>query len=128
MARRAAVTDFVSYMGQLHWNPGIGELSHWETGQARMEVPFWEDPDAHRRDSPIHESIRMETPLLNGLGDEDGVVGLGPRGPSSSNFARRAGNRWWLLVYEWGGPRFRDEANREGLPPARHSSSGSGIT
>lgn len=108
----APLTDFVSFMGQLHWNPGIAELSHWETGQARMEVPFWEDPEAHRRNSPIHEVQNMETPLLMAFGDEDGVVDW-DQGTEFFNFARRAGKQMVLLVYEGEDHGFREEANQK---------------
>ena len=107
----APLTDFVSFMGQLHWNPGIAEVSHWETGQARMEVPFWEDPDAHRRNSPIHEVHNMETPLLMAFGDEDGVVDW-DQGTEFFNFARRAEKQMVLLVYEGEDHGFRQEANQ----------------
>ena len=108
----APLTDFVSFMGQLHWNPGIAEVSHWETGQARMEVPFWEDPEAHRRNSPIHEVHNMETPLLMAFGDEDGVVDW-DQGTEFFNFARRAGKQMVLLVYEGEDHGFRQEANQK---------------
>lgn len=108
----APLADFVSFMGAIHWTPGIAELSHWETGQARMEVPFWEDPDAHRRNSPLHEVHNMETPLLMAFGDEDGVVDW-DQGTGFFNFARRAGKRMVLLVYEGEGHGFRQEANQK---------------
>ncbi|MCY4400679.1 MAG: prolyl oligopeptidase family serine peptidase [Gemmatimonadetes bacterium] len=108
----APLTDFVSFMGALHWNPGIAELSHWETGQARMEVPFWEDPDAHRRNSPIHEVHTMETPLLMAFGNEDGVVDW-DQGTEFFNFARRANKQMVLLVYEGEDHGFREEANQK---------------
>ena len=107
----APLTDFVSFMGQLHWNPGQAELSHWETGQARMEVPFWEDPDAHRRSSPIHKVHEMETPLLMAFGNEDGVVDW-DQGTEFFNFARRAEKQMVLLVYEGEDHGFRGEANQ----------------
>ena len=107
----APLTDFVSFMGQLHWNPGIAEVSHWETGQARMEVPFWEDPEAHRRNSPIHEVHNMETPLLMAFGNEDGVVDW-DQGTEFFNFARRAEKQMVLLVYEGEDHGFRQEANQ----------------
>ncbi|MEE2635822.1 MAG: prolyl oligopeptidase family serine peptidase [Acidobacteriota bacterium] len=107
----APLTDFVSFMGQIHWTPGVAELSHWETGQARMEVPFWEDPDAHRRASPIHRVHEMETPLLMAFGDDDGVVDW-DQGTEFYNFARRAGKQMVLLVYEEEGHGFRAKANQ----------------
>ena len=108
----APLTDFVSFMGQLHWGPGIAELSHWETGQARMEVPFWEDPEAHRRNSPIHEVHNMETPLLMAFGNDDGVVDW-DQGTEFFNFARRAGKQMVLLVYEGEDHGFAQEANQK---------------
>jgi dipeptidyl aminopeptidase/acylaminoacyl peptidase len=108
----APLTDFVSFMGTIHWNPGIPEVDHWETGQARMEVPFWEDPEAHRRNSPIHEVHNLETPLLMAFGDEDGVVDW-DQGTEFYNFARRAGKQMVLLVYEGEDHGFREEANQK---------------
>src|SRR6185295_18452308 len=60
----ASITDLVSFMGQIHWNGGNPESSHSETGQARMQVPFWEDPAAHERNSAIHNVQNMKIPML----------------------------------------------------------------
>lgn len=107
----APLTDFISFMGAIHWNPGIPEVDHWETGQARMEVPFWEDPDAHVRNSPIHKIHEMDTPLLMAFGDKDGVVDW-DQGTEFYNFARRAGKQMVLLVYEGEDHGFRQKANQ----------------
>ncbi len=107
----APLTDFVSFMGQIHWNPGIPEVDHWETGQARMEVPFWEDPEAHYRNSPIHKIHELETPILMAFGNEDGVVDW-DQGTEFYNFARRAGKQMVLLVYEGEDHGFRQKANQ----------------
>mgnify|MGYP001201197086 CR=1 FL=1 len=107
----APLTDFVSFMGQLHWNQGIAELGHWETGQARMEVPYWVDPEAHHRSSPIHKVHEMETPLLMAFGDEDGVVDW-DQGTEFYNFARRAGKQMVLLVYEGEDHGFRNKTSQ----------------
>jgi dipeptidyl aminopeptidase/acylaminoacyl peptidase len=111
----APLTDFVSFMGAIHWNPGIAELDHWETGQARMEVPFWEDPDAHHRNSPIHRVQDLETPILMAFGDADGVVDW-DQGTEFYNFARRAGKQMVLLVYEGEDHGFSGEANQIDYP------------
>ena len=107
----APLTDFVSFMGAIHWNPGVPEVDHWETGQARMEVPFWDDPEAHRRNSPIHKVQEMDTPLLMAFGNEDGVVDW-DQGTEFYNFARRAGKQMVLLVYEGEDHGFRQKANQ----------------
>jgi dipeptidyl aminopeptidase/acylaminoacyl peptidase len=107
----APLTDFVSFMGQIHWRSGMAELEHWETGQARMEVPFWEDPQAHERNSPIHRVQDLETPLLMAFGDNDGTVDW-DQGTEFYNFARRAGKQMVLLVYEGEDHGFRRPANQ----------------
>ncbi len=107
----APLTDFVSFMGQIHWRSGNAELDHWETGQARMEVPYWEDPEAHHRNSPIHKVHEMNTPLLMTFGSDDGVVDW-DQGTEFYNFARRAGKQMVLLVYEGEGHGLRKKANQ----------------
>ncbi len=107
----APLTDFVSFMGQIHWGPGAPEVDHWETGQGRMEVPFWEDPEAHYRNSPLHAVHEMETPLLMAFGDDDGVVEWW-QGTVFYNFARRAEKQMVLLVYEGEGHGFQREPNQ----------------
>lgn len=107
----APLTDFVSFMGQIHWAQGSAELDHWETGQARMEVPYWEDPEAHHRNSPIHNVQNMKTPLLMAFGNEDGTVDW-DQGTEFYNFARRAGKQMVLLVYEGEAHSFRKKPNQ----------------
>jgi dipeptidyl aminopeptidase/acylaminoacyl peptidase len=107
----APLTDFVSFMGQIHWSGGMPETGHWETGQGRMEVPYWEDPEAHRRSSPMEKVHEMETPLLMAFGDEDGTVDW-DQGTTFYNYARRAGKQMVLLVYEGEGHGLRQDANR----------------
>jgi len=107
----APLTDFKSFMGQIHWAPGLPEVDHWETGQARMEVPYWEDVEAHLRNSPLHHVHNMNTPLLMAFGDQDGVVEWW-QGTVFYNFARRAGKQMVLLVYEDEGHGLQREANQ----------------
>jgi len=107
----APLTDFVSFMGSIHWNPGLPEVDHWENGQARMAVPYWEDPDAHERNSPIHGVHTMTTPILMAHGDDDGVVEFF-QATEFYNFARRAEKEMVLLVYEGEDHGFRQKANQ----------------
>ena len=95
----APITNFLSFAGAIHWNPGISEFDHWETGQARMGVPPWEDFDAYLRNSPIHQVDQLDTPMLMMFGDADGVVDW-HQGIEFYNFARRAGaDDFVMLVY-----------------------------
>jgi dipeptidyl aminopeptidase/acylaminoacyl peptidase len=95
----APITNFLSFAGAIHWTPGIAEFDHWETGQARMQVPPWEDVEAYLRNSPIARVQDLKTPLLMEVGDADGTVDW-HQGIEFYNFARRAGNKdFVLLVY-----------------------------
>jgi dipeptidyl aminopeptidase/acylaminoacyl peptidase len=95
----APITNFLSFAGAVHWTPGIAEFSHWETGQARMDVPHWEDMDAYLRNSPAHMVHELKTPMLMMFGDADGTVDW-HQGVEFYNFARRAGrDDFVLLVY-----------------------------
>ncbi len=94
----AALTNFLSMNGAIHWRPGLPEMQHWETGQARMDVPFWEDFEAHVRNSPAAHITNLETPMLVMFGDEDGTVDW-HQGIEFYNFARRAGKEMVMLVY-----------------------------
>lgn len=95
----APITNFLSFAGSIHWTPGIAEFSHWETGQARMGVPFWEDLEAYLRNSPAHMVHELDTPMLMMFGDADGTVDW-HQGVEFYNFARRAGrDDFVLLVY-----------------------------
>ncbi|HEX6316325.1 MAG TPA: prolyl oligopeptidase family serine peptidase [Gemmatimonadaceae bacterium] len=95
----APITNFLSFAGAIHWTPGIAEFDHWETGQARMDVPYWEDLDAYLRNSPAAKVHELRTPILMEVGDADGTVDW-HQGIEFYNFARRAGRKdFILLVY-----------------------------
>jgi dipeptidyl aminopeptidase/acylaminoacyl peptidase len=107
----APLTDFLSFMGQIHWGSGTAEVDHWETGQARMGVPYWEDREAHRRNSPIEAVETMTTPLLLAHGTKDRVVEYF-QSTVLYNFARRAGKPVVLLTYEDEDHSFQRPANQ----------------
>lgn len=95
----APITNFLSFMGAIHWNPGLPEVDHWETGQARMDVPYWEDLEAYLRNSPAAFVHELKTPMLMAFGDSDGVVDW-HQGVEFYNFARRAEREdFVMLVY-----------------------------
>jgi acetyl esterase/lipase len=94
----APLTDLVSMYGSVYWNSGQPETSHYETGQERMEVPFWDDPESYRRNSPVTWIPRMKVPLLVAFGDKDGSVDW-HQGIEMYNLARRANKAVVLLVY-----------------------------
>lgn len=107
----AAITNFMSFMGAVHWNGGLPETGHWETGQARMAKPYWEDPEGHLESSPANFIADLETPMLLMHGDQDGVVDF-YQGLEFYNYARRAGKEVVLLVYPGADHGLSDEAQQ----------------
>jgi dipeptidyl aminopeptidase/acylaminoacyl peptidase len=93
----AAITDMFSFAGQMHWGPGIPEWDHLETGQARMEVPYWEDRAAYERNSPEAKVNDLTTPILIEVGDADGTVDF-HQGVEFFNDIRRAGKTNAVLL------------------------------
>jgi dipeptidyl aminopeptidase/acylaminoacyl peptidase len=95
----APLTDLISFYGYTSGNSGLGETGHFETGQERMQVSLWEDPQAFIRNSTVFSLDSLHTPLLLEEGDADGNVN-----PFQSqevyNFARRLGKNVVYLVYE----------------------------
>jgi len=94
----APITDLVSNYGNHHWDVGIAETDHIETGQQRMEVPLWEDLQAYIRNSAVFNVQNMKTPLLLETGDNDGVV-FWHQSVELYNIARRAKKDVVMLVY-----------------------------
>ena len=95
----APLTNLISMYGAIFWNTGFPEAGHFEIGQERMEVPYWEDPDAYIRNSPVFNVKSLNTPLLVEVGDADGNVDM-RQGIEYYNVARRAGKQLVLLAYE----------------------------
>jgi dipeptidyl aminopeptidase/acylaminoacyl peptidase len=95
----APLTNLISMYGAIFWNSGFPEAGHFEIGQERMEVPYWEDPDAYIRNSPVFNVKSLNTPLLVEVGDADGNVDM-RQGIEYYNVARRAGKKLVLLAYE----------------------------
>ena len=107
----AAITNFMSFMGAVHWNGGLPETGHWETGQARMAMPYWDDLDGHLESSPANFITELETPMLLMHGDADGVVDF-YQGLEFYNYARRAGKEVVLLVYPGADHSLTDETQQ----------------
>ena len=107
----AGIFDMVSFLGQFHWASGSPEWDHGETGQARMEVPYWEDRAAYERNSPLHGVQQMKIPMLMAHGNKDGTVEFF-QATEFYNFVRRAGKEAVLLVYDGEDHGFSRKANQ----------------
>jgi dipeptidyl aminopeptidase/acylaminoacyl peptidase len=107
----APIVDLVSNYGNFHWSSGIAETDHIETGQQRMEVPLWEDPQAYIRNSSVFNVHNMKTPLLIEVGDSDGTV-FWHQGVELYVIARRAKKKVVLLNYTGEDHGLRKKANQ----------------
>jgi dipeptidyl aminopeptidase/acylaminoacyl peptidase len=107
----APLTNFFSMFGTVHWNQGMPETEHFETGQARMEVPYWVDMEAYVRNSPVMFVHQLQTPMLVFFGDKDGTVDW-HQGVELYNYARRAGKLLVMLVYQGENHSAREKPNQ----------------
>ena len=94
----APLTDFISMYGYTSFNTGAAETGHFETGQERMDVSLWEDPQAYIRNSTVFAVDSLETPLLLEEGDADGNVNYW-QSMELYNFGRRLGKQVVFLIY-----------------------------
>jgi len=107
----APIIDMVSYYGDHHWNTGIAETDHIETGQERMVVPLYEALQDYIDNSPYFGTHEMTVPLLLEVGDQDGIVGW-HQGIELYNVARRAKKNVVLLAYMGEDHGLRQEKNQ----------------
>jgi dipeptidyl aminopeptidase/acylaminoacyl peptidase len=94
----APLTDLISMYGYTSFNTGLPETGHFETGQERMQVPLWEDPQAYIRNSTVFAVDSLQMPLLLEEGDADGNVNYW-QSMELYNFGRRLGKHVILLLY-----------------------------
>jgi len=95
----APLTNFISMYGYSSGNTGSPETGHFETGQERMEVSLWEDPEAYIRNSTVFQTNALRIPLLLEGADSDGNV-VYHQSMELYNFGRRLGKNVVFLVYE----------------------------
>lgn len=107
----APLTNLVSMYLSFYWNSGGTDARIFEISQGRMEVPWWEDYESYRANSPVHHIEQMDTPLLMAFGTEDGAVEFN-QGVEFYNAARRAGKDFVLLVYEGENHSLRERPNQ----------------
>ena len=94
----APLTNLVSFYGYTSFNTGLPETGHFETGQERMEVPLWEDPQSYIRNSTVFAMDKLQTPLLLEEGDVDGNVDY-RQSMELYNAGRRLGKQVAFLLY-----------------------------
>jgi dipeptidyl aminopeptidase/acylaminoacyl peptidase len=95
----APLTNLESMYLSFYWNSGGTDARIFEISQGRMQVPWWEDPESYRANSPVHHIQNMNTPLLMMFGTNDGAVEYN-QGVEFYNAARRAGKQMVMLSYD----------------------------
>jgi dipeptidyl aminopeptidase/acylaminoacyl peptidase len=94
----APLTELTSMYNSFYWNSGVSDQVLFEISQGRMEVPFWEDPEAYFANSPVWQSKKRTSPLLIMTGDKDGAVDYN-QSLYLYQTLRRMGKEAVLLVY-----------------------------
>ena len=107
----AALTDLISMYGSIFWSSSTAETGHFEVGQERMEVPYWEDLDAYVRNSAVFNIETLDTPLLVEVADADRNVDW-RQGIEYFNAARRAGKPLVMVAYHDEGHGLRKKPNQ----------------
>lgn len=70
----APLTNLISMSNSIYWNNGIPDSKIFETSQGRFDGPWYEQMEAHMRNSPMYQAANINTPLLVAFGDKDGAV------------------------------------------------------
>jgi dienelactone hydrolase len=94
----APLTNLISMYGSIYWNSGTPDQELMETGQGRLEVPYWEDLKTYMDNSALFNAKNITTPLLIAFGDQDGAVDW-HQGQELYTTMRRMGKDITMLVY-----------------------------
>ncbi|WP_412851579.1 prolyl oligopeptidase family serine peptidase [Ectothiorhodospira shaposhnikovii] len=107
----APITNLISKYNSIYWRTGIPEHLIFETGQARLPRPFWEDLGSYVANSPVFNAQGIDTPLLVMFGTEDESVAFN-QGVEIYNTLRRMGKPIVMLAYEGEGHNLRRRENQ----------------
>jgi dipeptidyl aminopeptidase/acylaminoacyl peptidase len=107
----AGISNLITMYGSIFWSASMPESGHFETGQERMEVPYYVDQEAFIRNSAVFNIESLSTPMLLEVGDNDRNVHWG-QSLELYNLARRAEKELTLLVYYGEGHGLREEENQ----------------
>ena len=107
----APLTNLMSMYLSFYWNSGGTDARIFEISQGRMQVPWWEDFESYRANSPVHNIQNMETPLLMMFGTNDGAVEYN-QGVEFYNAARRLGKEMVMLSYDGENHGLAEDANQ----------------
>jgi dipeptidyl aminopeptidase/acylaminoacyl peptidase len=70
----APVSNMTSAYGGIRWGSGMARQFQYETGQSRIGVSIFEQPDLYIENSPLFYADKINTPMLLMHGDVDDAV------------------------------------------------------
>ena len=111
-----ALTNLSSSDGEIYWNSGGAGDESRRSGQERMQVPLYEDPQAYIRNSATFVANKLAAPLLMEVGDHDGASDW-HQDIEFYNAARRAGKPVRDAGLRGREPRGGAEVQPDRLPP-----------
>ncbi len=94
----APLTNMISMSNSIYWNSGTPDSKIFETSQGRFSGPWYEQMQAHERNSPMYQAANIKTPLLVAFGDKDGAVDW-HQGIEMYSTMRRMQKPFIMLVY-----------------------------
>lgn len=94
----APLTNLISMSNSIYWNSGTPDAKIFETSQGRFSGPWYEQMEAHMRNSPMYQAMNITTPLLVAFGDKDGAVDW-HQGIEMYSTMRRMQKPYVMLVY-----------------------------
>lgn len=95
----APLTNMISMYNSIYWEDGRSNQEMFETGQARLRLPWWEIYDDYMKNSPVFQAEKIMTPLLMIFGTKDNAVDW-RQGLELYITMRRMGKPCILLSYE----------------------------
>ena len=94
----APLTNLISMSNSIYWNSGTPDSKIFETSQGRFSGPWYEQMEAHMRNSPMYQAKNINTPLMVAFGDKDGAVDW-HQGIEMYSTMRRMQKPFVMLVY-----------------------------
>ncbi|MFT6709344.1 MAG: dipeptidyl aminopeptidase/acylaminoacyl peptidase, partial [Flavobacteriales bacterium] len=94
----APVVNMFSAYGGIRWRSGLSRMFQYEHTQSRIGATIWERPDLYKKNSPLFNLDKVNTPVLILHNDKDGAVPW-YQGIEFFVAMRRLNKPAWLLNY-----------------------------
>lgn len=94
----APVSNMTSAYSGIRWGSGLARQFQYEQTQSRIGGSLWDKRDLYIENSPVFQADRINTPLFQWFGDEDGAVPW-EQGIELALALRRLDKDSWFLQY-----------------------------